>query len=74
MATHTEYPEIKRWAERTGRRSVQMWLREETLRALDDLCRERALGRAAMLDAMIGDIAPQGARTASPRSEQRGAA
>ena len=53
MAADTGYTEIKRWAKRTGRRSVQMWLREETLRALDELCRERGLGRADMLDALL---------------------
>jgi hypothetical protein len=53
MAADTGYTEIKRWAKRTGRRSVQMWLREDALRKLDRLCEQRGLGRAEVLGALI---------------------
>jgi hypothetical protein len=53
MAAETGYTEIKQWAERTGRRSVQMWLREDALRKLDRLCEQRELGRAEVLGALI---------------------
>ena len=53
MATHTRYAEIKRWAQSTGRRSIQLWLPEKALHALDRMCRERGVGRAKLLDALI---------------------
>ena len=53
MATHARYPEIKKWAESTGRRSVQLWMPEETIRALDRLCEERGVRRAELLGSLI---------------------
>ena len=55
MATHTRYAEIKRWAESSGRRSIQLWMPKEAIHALDRLCRERGVGRAELLDALINE-------------------
>jgi len=55
LATHTRYPDIKRWAQSTGRRSVQLWLAAETVDALDRLCRERDVKRAALLDSLVNE-------------------
>lgn len=53
MATHTRYADIKRWAQATGRRSIQLWMQNEAVRRLDHLCRERKVGRAELLDSLI---------------------
>jgi hypothetical protein len=55
MATHTRYPDIKKWAESTGRRSIQLWMPKETVRVLDRLCRERGVRRAELLDSLISE-------------------
>jgi len=53
MATHARYPEIKKWAEATGRRSIQLWMASDTVNLLDRLCRERNMGKAELLDSLI---------------------
>ena len=55
MATHARYADIKRWAESTGRRSIQLWMPKEAVRALDRLCRERGVRRAELLDSLINE-------------------
>jgi hypothetical protein len=56
MATHTRYPDIKKWAESRERRSIQLWMPKETIGALDRLCRERGLRRAERLDSLIREV------------------
>jgi hypothetical protein len=53
MATQTRYADIKRWAEATDRRSIQLWMPKEAVRRLDQLCRERKVVRAELLDSLI---------------------
>ena len=55
MATQTRYADIKRWAQATGRRSIQLWMPKDAVRRLDQLCRERNLGRAELLDSLINE-------------------
>jgi hypothetical protein len=69
MAAQTSYAEIKRWAERTGRRSVQMWLREDALRRLDRLCGELDVGRAELIEVLVRDVDAR-ARTVRSSADQ----
>ena len=55
MATHSRYAEIKKWAQATGRRSIQLWMAKDTVRVLDRLCGEHGLGRAELLEALISE-------------------
>ena len=55
MATHTRYPEIKQWAETTGRRSIQLWMPQDTVQALERLCHAQGLRRAELLDSLINE-------------------
>jgi hypothetical protein len=55
LATHTRYPEIKKWAQSTGRRSIQLWMPKDTVQVLDRLCRERGMRRAELLDSLINE-------------------
>ena len=56
MVTHTRYVEIKKWAQATGRRSIQLWMPKDTVRVLDRLCREREMRRAELLDSLINQV------------------
>ena len=53
MPTHARYAEIKKWADATGRRSIQLWMARDTVSLLDRLCRERGVRRAEVLDSLI---------------------
>ena len=53
MATHSRYVDIKKWAETTNRRSIQLWLPKHTVHVLDRLFRERGVRRAELLDSLI---------------------
>jgi hypothetical protein len=53
MAAHARYADIKRWAEATGRRSIQLWIAKETVAAMDRLCQERGVKRAELLSLLI---------------------
>ena len=55
MATHSRYADIKKWADATGRRSIQLWMSKDTVSVLDRLCRERNVGRAELIDALISE-------------------
>ena len=55
MATHSRYADIKKWADTTGRRSIQLWMAKDTVSVLDRLCRERNVGRAELIDALISE-------------------
>ena len=55
MATHSRYADIKKWADTTGRRSIQLWMSKDTVSVLDRLCRERKVGRAELIDALISE-------------------
>jgi hypothetical protein len=55
MAAHARYADIKRWAEATGRRSIQLWMPRETVTAMDRLCRERGVKRAELLSSLINE-------------------
>ena len=55
MATHSRYADIKKWADTTGRRSIQLWMSKDTVSVLDRLCRERNVGRAELIDALISE-------------------
>jgi hypothetical protein len=55
MATHTRYAEIKKWAQITGRCSIQLWMAKDTVRVLDRLCQERGVRRAELLDFLINE-------------------
>ena len=49
MATPTRYAKIKKWAQATDKRSIQLWMPKDAIRLLDQLCRERKVGRAALI-------------------------
>ncbi len=70
MATHTRYADIKRWAESTGRCSIQLWMPKDAICALDRLCRERGVGRVELLDALINE-AGVGTARAKQQKEHR---
>ena len=55
MATHARYADIKKWAESTGRRSIQLWMPDDAVCALDRLCRERGVRWAELLDSLISE-------------------
>jgi hypothetical protein len=68
MATQTRYADIKRWAEATDRRSIQLWMPKEAVRRLDQLCRERKVGRAELLDSLIS--AASGVSVPDPEAQR----
>ena len=68
MATHTRYADIKRWAQATGRRSIQLWMARDTVQVLDRLCQERNVGRAELLDSLISEASGE---TNTAREAQR---
>jgi hypothetical protein len=71
MATHTRYAGIKKWAAVTGRRSIQLWMAQDTVRVLDGLGRKRHLGRAELLDALITEASRDKATPSAARPADR---
>jgi hypothetical protein len=62
MTAHARYDEIKRWAEATGRRSIELWMAKATASAMDRRCRERGVKRAELLSSPISEASGEHGR------------